>query len=504
MNKYFIIEKQKAAFEKILNRKLELERERLVGYKATEIDSERISLTLKPGDTTEGYTFSVDDEELWKIDTFYSFPFFARRVIASKDNQLPIFAHEFIGESGAYQAATSESIITAGKESTMPFCDVHLMIPCSGLVKGIDHENEYAQSFTECLKQCNNVEFSNNYVKMLERHCLGEYYVKFSDSDELQPCLVTSSQHTQTELTIVDIVIMNVAINPHKLLEYFRGNFLQIVDKGKTLSLNELIEQFQLKICGETRNIVFSSKDVDKYDVVKVLASEYAPMGTLMGKQMLEYAEENIAQYDTAVCHVSPSTLFEINRKFNSNITERLASQAIEIFFIELILLQDAAIHKVTNKVREEFEQLKQEKNDSLLSLEALSIDVLNSIQFFNPNNFMFPTVRQSFQTIGNRFGLDKSWMLYQDSKNSLEQLISIKRIRREEFENKVLNIVLLILTLVQIIPTLADCFMAIFFKSIEFKVLISEFSASLMGVLLCFIIYAINRRRKNAKKMNV
>jgi uncharacterized integral membrane protein len=94
--------------------------------------------------------------------------------------------------------------------------------------------------------------------------------------------------------------------------------------------------------------------------------------------------------------------------------------------------------------------------------------------------------------------------MLYQDSKNSLEQLISIKRIRREEFENKVLNIVLLILTLVQIIPTLADCFMAIFFKSIEFKVLISEFSASLMGVLLCYIIYAINRRRKNAKKMNV
>ena len=162
---------------------------------------------------------------------------------------------------------------------------------------------------------------------------------------------------------------------------------------------------------------------------------------------------KNIAQYDTAEAYVSEVTLLEISKVFKPSLNDRLAEQAIEVFFIKLLLLQDAAISSVNMMIEEAIEDENNNVGNTNNELLKLVAELSKATKFFDPRNFYYPTVRASSLRIAEKFGLPRQMRLMTENKSLLEQLIDINTMRVQSKENDIINVILIILAVIQIIP---------------------------------------------------
>ena len=167
----------------------------------------------------------------------------------------------------------------------------------------------------------------------------------------------------------------------------------------------------------------------------------------------------NIAQYDTAEAYVSEVTLLEISNDFKPQLRDRLSEQAIEVFFIILLLLQDAAICNVGMMIEKTISDERNYDGYSNTELIMLVVEMSKATRFFNPRNFYYPTVRLSFIKIAEKFGLLDQKKMMIENKMLLEQLIRLKTMNVQSKENNIINIILIVLAAIQIIPIILGGF---------------------------------------------
>ena len=164
-------------------------------------------------------------------------------------------------------------------------------------------------------------------------------------------------------------------------------------------------------------------------------------------------SSNNIAQYNTAEAYVSEVTLLEISNNYKPNLSDRLAEQAIEVFFLKLILLQDAAICSVNLLIENAINDENERRKNTDMELLRLVTELSKATKFFDPRNFYYPTVRASFVRIADRFGLPAQIKLMSENKSLLEQLIEINSIQSQKKENEIINLILIILAVIQVMP---------------------------------------------------
>ena len=177
--------------------------------------------------------------------------------------------------------------------------------------------------------------------------------------------------------------------------------------------------------------------------------------------------------------------------------------EAVEIFFMELLLLQDAAISRICDKILAELEI---ENNNPLKTtntdiLDVLATELSQSILFLDFNSFIYPTVRISAEKIAKNFRLDKLFEKYNTYKDLLESLISIRKNRVEDLETNNMNILLLILTMTQIIPVFIDLFKTIVSRPLAFEDIVSFISSITVCFILIFVFRLINKKKKREYK---
>ena len=73
--------------------------------------------------------------------------------------------------------------------------------------------------------------------------------------------------------------------------------------------------------------------------------------------------------------------------------------------------------------------------------------------KFFDPRNFIYPTVRASFVRIADSFGIPRQLELMNENKSVLEQLINLNYAKIQSKENDIINIILIILSAIQVVP---------------------------------------------------
>ena len=339
--------------------------------------------------------------------------------------------------------------------------DLHFLIPCKykdlTRIKPLEDANSVENFFIEKLADCNNIEFSNDYVRLLKRLPIDVRKIGVSESFPIKitlPCFGIISIHEQTKLSVVDIVVQGIkegaeiAVNAFRAKQLTLGDskYIQLIDKW-------LSEHYGLIPVGEHKCIVFSGKQLNDEEKINFLATECMPMGKIIGNDFKTMISNNIAQYDTADAYVSEVTLLEISNNFKPDIRHRLAEQAIEVFFIKLILLQDAAISNVKSMIDKAIIDETNNNGNSAEDLLSLVTELSKATTFFNPRNFYFPTVRASSVRIAEKFGLTKQMELMSESKSILEQLIEINSIKRQNKENDIINAILIVLAVIQVVP---------------------------------------------------
>ena len=339
--------------------------------------------------------------------------------------------------------------------------DIHLLIPSQ--CKSYQQLDSYfvdnspiCNHFIEQLAICNQTEFSNPYVSNLIRHSFGEGSMKIIDKSGKQTvadCFAIISIHDPTKLSVIDIVLNNMSNEAVFFVDYFRPKRLEVDFGSGFMSLDQWLQTIGLSQVGEHRAIVFSKEELDLETRIKFLVTESEPIGRLIGDDFIDKANDNIAQYDIAQAYVSETTLLEISSDFKTSIKDRLSVQALEVFFVELLQLQDAAICRINNIIDCMLENERIYFGNSYYDLITVVSELSKVTKFFDPRNFIYPTVRASFVRIADSFGIPRQLELMNENKSVLEQLINLNYAKIQSKENDIINIILIILSAIQVVP---------------------------------------------------
>ena len=303
-------------------------------------------------------------------------------------------------------------------------------------------------------------------------------------------------KHKVTNLCVLDIFVPAITISANKMLERFCAGRLKVNYFDIDMNLNELCSKLNITKFGKRSSMVFSYDNLSEEKLLNILVNEENPMGKIVGTHFKNVISDNIAQYDTAKVYVSSVTMIELMKDTENDLFERINSQAIELFFVEMLLLQDAAVSKLYDKVLNEIEEERKNqirKNQGKV-LRELVKEASFAINFTDYNQFYFPTVRVSALKVAKAFGIDEIEEKYERSKKILEQMIKDNSIDIAAKENKIKNSLLIIITILSGIKTIYEAFSNITHYKYENIAYYISVAIMFIGIIVFFAVKKIVR----------
>ena len=487
----------------------------LSGYALRYAENGRSFLVPSSGEQVSGLLCDAQNTLLWAMDQWKGIPLLRRTAAQTACGEVYIYENNAAAvceppELPLEDALEQFSCLYA--ENELGKCDVHLMFPCSfeafhRPAAAPEAADAITAGFLSQINRANAEEFNGEYLT-LRRGALGVYtfQIGFSEDDRakhFQPGFVYYSIHEETQIGTVSIVFPNTLISALQILNVFCSDMLEI--SGGGCFRNWLQRECGLSVHGTPRAVLFAHNPMEHTQIIKCLAMERSPMAPLIGPTLQSYAADNLAQYDLAEVYASPKCLLEIEKRCCCDLSERLGTESLEIFFVELLSMQTASVQRICSRVlnyMKETEELGGEKDyDRLISL---SNEMSSVILFFDYDRFLYPTVTIACKKISQRFGMEEELQKYYQYREILEQMISLSHEQREKIEGDNLNLLLLILTLVQVLPTFVETFQMFLEGTWSASILWSWLYSIAACALLCALFGWYKRRqirRANSKR---
>ena len=491
------------------------------GYEIRYTPSGRSFLAPCPGGRVSGRICEADELLLWALDQWKGIPVLRRKNIEGADSCY-IYLSNAVAEHSACPPAAQDlaqevtHFVSLYRENELGRCDVHLMFPCSFESFRLPGEQQETDPITAHLTSqiriANNDEFAGEYLT-LQRGTLGvhPFGVGFSTEDRTrhtQPALIHYSIHEITKIGTVSVVLPYTLVSALHILNVCCSDLLTIVINGTHVDFcSWLKSEYGIVLRGMPRAVLFAFDPLTKKQLMRCLAMERFPAAELIGPTLRTYAEDNFAQYDIAEVYASNKCLIEISKYCEQDLTPRFSAESVEIYFMELLSMQSASIQRICSRVLAYMQQsdntFGQKDYDHLI---ALSHEMSSVVLFFDYDQFRYPTVTIACKKISQRFGMDEEIEKYYKYREILEQVISLAQEQREKIESNNMNLLLLILAVVQVIPTFVETFqMTIehtWSASIGLSWLYSIFSCCVLcGLFSWYKRHQIRRTRKPKKE---
>ncbi len=458
----------------------------------------------------------VNDENTWQLDKYQSCFTFAKKHLDISNGNISLkncspgedcsvftYAERVAGCIGKDNVSLTVQKAAKNKAEIeqLTMCDVYLL--CPGKLKSEDialkHasstscEDELFDTFKANIDYCVESEYNSDFSKKLRRKNFGTVKIKIDkndiDDEHTQDAMVGIMWH-ETGYCVIEMFVYNCSIGGNKLLNYYCGELLKYEYDGVTYDLQGLCGFLGVERFGQKRSMVFAYGDVSDREIINALANEEYPMGTIGGDFEKKVQSQNVAQYDTARVYVSLVTMIEVCKDITSFVETRISYHAIEIFFVELLLLQDAAIDKVHEDLRTE-KTTDTEKKISLLAerYEQISFDMAQAVEFANYEQFNYPTVRISAKNVAKCFGIEYVFEKYEANKELLASMIQANKRRIEEHQEKVKNYFLFLLSAIATVGTIGQMIHAILQDAVGG---VQSYTASLALVFFAYCIYRL------------
>jgi len=470
----------------------------------------RSFLVPREGARTTGLICPADGDLLWTMDQWKCVPLLRRARLEGTELFIYLLNAVDLPPVPGPVPALEEALDLfqfQHDNSELGRCDLHLMFPCSfeGAREDLFQSapgDEIAAQFIEQLGLTSKEEFSGDRLR-LDRQTLGVYYFSFEYpgvpwQKNCQPGSLYLSRHKETQSGSIDLVFPSTCVSALWLLYGFCGDLLSILENGAPRDLaGWMSDHWGVTLYGAARAVLFAYDPLTRYQILKCLAMEPEPAGRLIGPTLRSYAEDDLAQYDIAEVYASTKCLVEIERTCEPDLVQRLRLECVEIYFVELLLLQIASTRRVCHKVLEYMnseEVLSGEKDyDRLLTLSS---EMSSAFLFFDYDYFRFPTVSLACQKISKRFGMDIELKKYEKYRAILEQIIDLAQEERDKIETDNMNLLLLILTIVQVLPTLIETFGMILTGAWSVSILLSWALSIGVCIALCGL-FSLYKRHK-------
>ena len=507
------------------------------GYSKAYLVSGKAVLVKDPTAETNGKILAASDQTIWAVDQWKELPIIDREIIKVKHNGSVLDVYIYTTKSNSFLIKDGyvdlrkgmDNYLSLRKGNSSSYIDLHMLIPCSISQESSLTKQNYNNSsllgsmLFEKINYSINNEFKGDFIKKEKRGLIGKYYFiynygvgaeyQFEKQHEVktvsQACIVSYSIHQPTNLAVIDIFMPSVLASPQELMSFFCYQKFELSDGNNSIGFEKWLESFGLEVHGTRRNVVFSSAPMEATELLNSLASESTPMGNIIGESFIEASKNNIAQYDTAEVFLSENTFIEIFDDYRIDLSERIDYQCVELFFLELILFQDAAISRVCDHINDriDFEKQNLSSKREFSDLDDLVFESAYAIRFWDIDQFLFPTVRISAKKIAECFGLSRQMEKYNQSMEILEKLISIRDSKIDETESKLLNSLVLLLTIVQVLPSFFEVVRAIISSSVTANDIVSVLvscgtSAAILVIYVIIKKIKINKRFRMNRKL--
>ncbi len=459
---------------------------------------------------------SVDYENIWQVDKFQSCFAFAKKFLkingdvidfhdcpTGEDDDVFTYTERLVGCIGKDNVHMNieKTAEYKSKDLQLKMCDIYLLIPGKFAQSSVFHEHanscgcedELFSIFQSNIDYCVETEYNSDFSKKLKRKNFGTLQIKINKSDieqeHIQDAMVGIMWH-ETGYCVLEIFVYNCYIGGNKLLNHYCGEMLTYIYEGKEYDLQELSDLFGVARFGQKRSMVFAYGDVTDTEIINALANEEFPMGKIGGDFERKIKNENVAQYDTARVYVSLVTMIEICKDITPFVDVRISYHAIEIFFVELLLLQDAAIDKVYEDLRTENTSDVEKKINMLAEkYEQISFDMVQAVEFANYEQFNYPTVRISAKNVAKNFGIEYVFEKYEANKELLASMIQANKRRIDEHQEKIKNYFLFLLSAIATVGTIGQMIHAIIQ---DLAGGVQSYSAALALVFFAYCMYRL------------
>ena len=458
-----------------------------------------------------GFVVECDTNDIWNLDQWKD-TISLRRELVDEDlyAYVSLYDDNYNFENESATAEDFENFVKVKNDSkinSLNMADIHLLIPgyCAVASENAEY-SKLGQLLQSQIEHVNSQEIDSDFLKECRRYALGEIFV-YDKNNYKQKAVLTMMKHKVTNLCVLDIFVPAITISANKMLERFCAGRLKVNYFDIDMNLNELCSKLNITKFGKRRSMVFSYDNLSEEKLLNILVNEENPMGKIVGTHFKNVISDNIAQYDTAKVYVSSVTMIELMKDTENDLFERINSQAIELFFVEMLLLQDAAVSKLYDKVLNEIEEERKNpirKNQGKV-LRELVKEASFAINFTDYNQFYFPTVRVSALKVAKAFGIDEIEEKYERSKKILEQMIKDNSIDIAAKENKIKNSLLIIITILSGIKTIYEAFSNITHYKYENIAYYISVAIMFIGIIVFFAVKKIVRVHtlKIVKKYN-
>lgn len=466
----------------------ELGQYKLNGYKFLFDEYNRFYLEESAGNFEEVISIDLTDDDIYKLDCFESALDFKKQITVGED----IYAYFKVRKNSLSETLSIDEINKNFDSSKgMNHCDLNLLIPCK-MLKGLSckdfllFDHELSEMRGNSFKSIIDDEFGSDYLKKIDRYALGEINVFFDDDDIRYTVrgFLEVAYHQDTRLCVLEIYMPNISFGANKLLKFYSSNQLSFRYHNEDLNLNTLLHNLRLRPFGRKRSMVFCDNKVSKQEIINTLANEEEPMGTIGGAFAENVDNGNIALYDTAKVYVSIATMIEVCKSFEENYYNRYAYEVLETFFVELILLQDAAMDKIyKDLLNAQDREIKSKKNSSDI-IDKISFDMSKAKRFADFESINYPTVRESAHKIAKKFGIEEVYKKYEENKSILQDMITSNKREIEKHENAIKNNFLFLLSAI----TMYSSISGIINEFLNNKMM--SYALSLIFVTLAYLLY--------------
>lgn len=397
--------------------------------------------------------------------------------------------------------------------------DVYIMMPLSGnMVKNVQNQNIKEDfSYIETIDKLSKYECNNNIVKKIKRTFLGKYKLAYMN-DEYDGNILGKidsyfylTSHQDTNLNILTIVIPDNKYSATQIQDQVSSNNLYILIDENMVNVEEYIEKnYNLVKCGDTKTVLcLSNKPSNPNELNYMLASESFNSiynkkynsNKISSTQIENISSVNIAQYEFYEAYSSRTSIVYIMKSFLNDLEKRLPYEAILLFIVELNIFQISAIKRTNKKI---MDGLSKEGNVSLKFIETLYKEFGKTVVFWDYNNFNYSTSQYLANQINESFKTNEELDTYYRNQNFLEHIVDLKDAQLSNKENKILNVIVLILTLLQVIPVIISFLQWLFDKYTDGNLLpIFTTTGSLSAITLILLIVLLQRKNKENRKKN-
>lgn len=390
--------------------------------------------------------------------------------------------------------------------------DLYIMIPYSTNQLSFETisrepENEFAKEYLESIHANSKYECDYKIVEDLSRFYLGKkqlvYYSNEYDDNiyGLIDVDLFITYHKNTNLLLLTMMTLHSEYSPTQIQDQVTSNRLAIKEGDTILDFNEYLkkEYHMDKICNGKMFVSTSNSPKDDIELEYLLASE-AYLGKrndylLNSKEFKEQANHDFSQYDFCEIYGGIDSIVYVMKDFSNNSLNNIRKETLILYIMEVIMFQKASVLRTNNKIVEELDS---DGKVTLSNIEELYTEFGKTISLWNINIFNYPAVQNIANHISRCFETNKDYEEYTKNQKFLEHIVNLRDIQNSNREDKILNGIVLLLTIIQVIPLIISFQDWINHQENNFELILSF---GLVLLLLLSILMLTRRRKKKRSK---